>query len=73
MFALKFNGHFELKYPSEFLQDLQELLKKHNVEFFGKMQTENLGEYVDFQDCTVVDATNVEVTVSEETNIQKDE
>lgn len=49
MFALTFNGRFELKYPEEFLQDMQELLKKYNVEYFGRVQTENLGEYVDFQ------------------------
>lgn len=28
---------------------MQELLKKHSVEYFGRIQTENLGEYVDFQ------------------------
>lgn len=49
MFVLRFNGRFELKNPDEFLQDLQELLQKHSVEYFGRIQTENLGEYVDFQ------------------------
>ena len=49
MFALTFNGRFEVKNPDEFLQDLQELLKKHSVEYFGNVHTNNLGEYVDFQ------------------------
>lgn len=49
MFALIFNGRFELKNPEEFLQDMQGLLKKHSAEYFGRIQTENLGEYVDFQ------------------------
>jgi hypothetical protein len=49
MFALTFKGRFELKNPDEFLQDMQELLKKHGVEYFGNIQTQNLGEYVDFQ------------------------
>jgi hypothetical protein len=49
MFALRFNGHFELKDPNEFLQDMQELIKKHSIEYYGNIHTENLGEYVDFQ------------------------
>lgn len=49
MFVLTFNGRFELKNPEEFLQDMRELLKKHDAEYFGRIQTENLGEYVDFQ------------------------
>lgn len=49
MFALKFNGRFELNDPDGFLQDLQGLIQKHNVEYFGRIQTENLGNYVDFQ------------------------
>ena len=49
MFALRFNGHFELKDPNEFLQDMQELIKKYSIEYYGNIHTENLGEYVDFQ------------------------
>lgn len=49
MFNLAFNGQFELEYPNEFLADLEELKKKHNVTFFGKVITQNLGTYVDFQ------------------------
>lgn len=49
MFVLTFNGRFELQNPEEFLQDMRELLIKHKVEYFGNIQTENLGEYVDFQ------------------------
>ena len=42
MFALTFNGRFELKNPEEFLQDMQELLKKHSAEYFGRIQTEKM-------------------------------
>ena len=49
MFVLTFNGEFQLKYPNEFLADLEELKKKHNVEFFGKPILRDIGEYVDFQ------------------------
>lgn len=31
------------------MEEIQELLKKYDVEYFGRIQTENLGEYVDFQ------------------------
>lgn len=57
MFVLTFNGRFELKNPEEFLQDMRELLKKHDAEYFGRIQTENLGEYVDFQK---IEETSVE-------------
>ena len=49
MFALIFNGEFQLEYPNEFLVELEELKKKHNVEFFGKSVLQDLGQYVDFQ------------------------
>lgn len=49
MFALKFNGRFELKDPQGFLEDIKPLLEKHSAEYYGMIQTENLGEYVDFQ------------------------
>jgi len=49
MFVLTFNGEFQLKYPNEFLADLEELKKKHDVEFFGKPILRDIGEYVDFQ------------------------
>lgn len=49
MFALTFNGRFELKNPEEFIQDVNELLKKYSAEYYGRIHTENLGEYVDFQ------------------------
>lgn len=49
MFALIFNGEFQLEYPNEFLVELEELKKKHNVEFFGKPVLQDLGQYVDFQ------------------------
>jgi len=57
MFALTFNGRFELKNPEEFLQDVRELLTKHNAEYFGRIQTQNLGEYVDFQKVETVEET----------------
>ena len=49
MFTLTFNGSFELEYPNEFLEDLEELKKKHDVKFFGNPIIQNLGNYVDFQ------------------------
>jgi len=49
MFILTFNGEFQLKYPNEFLAELEDLKKKHNVEFFGKPILRDIGEYVDFQ------------------------
>ena len=49
MFVLTLNGKFELKYPNEFLTDLQELMEKHHAEYFGTVQTQNIGEYVDVQ------------------------
>lgn len=49
MYTLIFNGHFELEYPNEFLADLEELKKKHNCEFYGRTDLQNLGNYVDFQ------------------------
>ena len=49
MFSLRFNGKFEVENIDDFLHDIQEVIKKHKVEYFGNIQTENLGQYVDFQ------------------------
>lgn len=49
MYRLKFNGNFELEDPDGFLQEMQELIRKYKVEYFGRIQTQNLGQYVDFQ------------------------
>lgn len=49
MYNLTFNGRFQLENPREFLHDLQELLDKHSVEFYGTVNQEDLGRYVDFQ------------------------
>lgn len=49
MYTLVFNGTFQLKYPNEFLAELEELKKKHDCEFFGKPILRDIGEYVDFQ------------------------
>lgn len=49
MFSVVLDGRFELNDADEFLQDLQELIKKHNADYFGKTNIVNLGEYVDFQ------------------------
>lgn len=49
MYSLIFNGEFQLENPSEFLAELEELKKKHNVDFFGKPVLRDLGHYVDFQ------------------------
>ena len=49
MYRLKFNGNFELEDPDGFLQEMQELIRKYKVEYFGTIHTQNLGQYVDFQ------------------------
>lgn len=49
MFSLKFNGRFELEDPDKFLYDIQELMKKNSIEYFGRIETQNLGKYIDFQ------------------------
>jgi len=64
MFVLTFNGEFQLKYPNEFLADLEELKKKHNVEFFGKPILRDIGEYVDFQ--KIEDELEIKETPNEE-------
>lgn len=64
MFILTFNGEFQLEYPNEFLADLEELKKKHNVEFFGKPILRDIGHYVDFQ--KIEDEPKVEDVSNEE-------
>ena len=49
MFNLIFNGYFEVKYPQEFLDDLEEIKKKHDAHFMGRVNLRDLGEYVDYQ------------------------
>ncbi len=49
MFNLIFNGYFEVKYPQEFLDDLEEVKKKHDAHFMGRVNLRDLGEYVDYQ------------------------
>ena len=49
MYSLTFNGRFELQNPDEFLEDLKELIKKHKIDYYGIINCNNLGEYVDFQ------------------------
>ena len=66
MYTLIFNGEFQLKYPNEFLAELEELKKKHEVEFFGKPILRNIGEYVDFQQVEVEDRPRIEETPNEE-------
>ena len=62
MFSLIFKGRFELENPDEFLQDMQELIKKYNVTFYGRVEQENLEKYVDFQ------KIEDEVSINEEKN-----
>lgn len=62
MYSLVFKGHFELDYPNEFLADLEELKKKHNCEFYGKPDLQNLGHYVDFQKIEKVNLENKETS-----------
>ena len=64
MFVLTFKGEFQLKYPNEFLADLEELKNKHNVEFFGKPILRDIGEYVDFQ--KIEDELEIKETPNEE-------
>ena len=49
MYTLTFKGYFEVDYPDEFLADLEELKKKHDVYFFGRTVMQDMGHYVDFQ------------------------
>lgn len=49
MYTLSFNGYFEVEYPNEFLAELEELKKKHDVHFFGHPILQDLGHYVDYQ------------------------
>ena len=49
MYNIVFNGLFEAKYPQEFLDDLEELKKKHDVHFMGRVNLQDIGEYVDYQ------------------------
>ena len=49
MFNLIFDGVFELKYPNEFIEDLNQLKEKHDAHFMGKIRMQDLGEYVDYQ------------------------
>jgi hypothetical protein len=60
MYALTFNGTFQLEYPNEFLADLEELKKKHDCEFFGNLGLQNLGNYVDFQKIEDSDVKTIE-------------
>ena len=62
MFSIALEGHFELNEPEEFLQDLQELIKKHKAEYFGRTNVINLGEYVDFQKIEDEPETENEIT-----------
>ena len=63
MFNLQFNGVFELEYPNEFLEDLEELKKKHDVHFTGRIAVQDLGHYVDYQ--KIEDPVTVDPPVEE--------
>ncbi len=63
MFSLVFKGRFELEDSDKFLQDMQELIKKYDVVFYGRIEQENLGNYIDFQ----------KIEDEAETNINKNE
>ena len=49
MYSLIFNGEFQVEYPDEFLNALQEIQEKYDVEYYGQIKTRNLGNFVDFQ------------------------
>lgn len=65
MYTLSFNGYFELEYPNEFLAELEELKKKHDVHFFGSPILRDLGHYVDFQSQDNVPIENVDIKKDE--------
>ena len=66
MFNVIFNGEFEVKYPNEFIDDLNKLLYRHNGHFTGNVHLQNLGEYVDFQEiCEIKDVPSTNETSSE--------
>ena len=54
MVSLTFKGRFELQDPEAFLEDLKKLIEKHKVDYFGQILSENLGDYIDFQECEAV-------------------
>lgn len=68
MFNLILDGIFELKYPNEFLEDLDKLKEKHDAHFMGKVHVQDIGEYVDYQ--KIEDPVTVDSSVEEQ---QKDE
>ncbi len=74
MYQLTFNGYFEVEYPDEFLAELEELKKKHDVYFFGQPILRDLGHYVDFQkeDSSDVSTEPITNNTSEE-NSSEDE
>lgn len=69
MYSLTFNGEFELEYPNEFIAELEELMEKHDCEFYGKTVLQNLGTYVDFQ--KIEDAPEVIIEDQEKTSDEK--
>lgn len=66
MFNLILDGVFELKYPNEFLQDLNQLKEKHDAHFMGKIHVQDLGEYVDYQ--KIEEPVTVDSPVEEKSN-----
>lgn len=65
MYQLRLNGYFELEDPNGFLEELEELKKKHDAYFFGHPVLQDLGHYVDFQKIEDV----VETTSNENENV----
>lgn len=49
MWAVKFDGYFEIEDPTTFINEINVLLNKSNGTFQGTVERQNLGDYVDFQ------------------------
>ena len=49
MYSLIFKGRFELENPDSFLNQVKEILEKEQGEYYGQINTEDMGRYVDFQ------------------------
>lgn len=75
MYQLTFNGYFEVEYPNEFLAELEQLKKKHDVYFFGEPILRDLGHYVDFQKENSSDVSTEPIpnNTSEENSSQDEE
>lgn len=68
MWSLTFNGQLQCKHPSEFLDDVKEIMKKHDAYYIGGVNRYDLGEFVDF-----VEIKDVEPNTKADVDIQKED